>query len=72
MVSGQFLVGTGNPIACEIRDRMEMQVEISTEHASYFTSNLVAIRAEKRVAIIVKRPASFVSGSFTTSPNTGN
>jgi HK97 family phage major capsid protein len=68
MVPGTFLVGSGSTIACEIRDRMEMQVEISTEHASYFTSNLVAIRAEKRTCIVVKRPASYVSGSFSTSP----
>jgi HK97 family phage major capsid protein len=66
--AGTFLVGSGNPAAIEIRDRMSMQVEISTEHASYFTSNLVAIRAEKRLALLVKRAASFVYGSFTTSP----
>jgi len=63
-----FLVGSGNAAAAEIRDRMEMQVEISTEHSDYFTRNLVAIRAEKRVALITKRAASFVSGTFTTSP----
>ena len=28
---------------------MEMQVEISTEHSDYFTRNLVAVRAEKRL-----------------------
>jgi hypothetical protein len=45
-----------------------MTVEISTEHADYFVRNLVAVRAEKRLALVTKRPASFVSGSFTTSP----
>jgi HK97 family phage major capsid protein len=65
---GQFLVGSGNPVAAEIRDRMEMQVEISTENADYFVRNLVAIRAEKRLALVTKRPASFVSGTFSTSP----
>ena len=47
---------------------MEMQVEVSTEHQDFFTKNLVAVRAEKRLALVVKRPNSFVTGSFTTSP----
>ena len=47
---------------------MEMQVEISTEHSDYFTRNLVAVRAEKRLALITKRANSFVTGTFTTSP----
>jgi HK97 family phage major capsid protein len=65
---GTFLVGSGSPIAAEIRDRLEMQIDISTEHSTFFTQNLVAIRAEKRLALITRRPASFVTGSFTTSP----
>lgn len=68
IATGTFLVGSGNPIAAEIRDRMGMQVELATQHASFFTANLIAIRAEKRLALIVKRPASYISGSFTTSP----
>lgn len=68
VASGTFLVGSGSPIASEIRDRMEMQVEIATQHASFFTQNLIAIRAEKRLALIVKRLGSFVTGTFTTSP----
>src|SRR5579885_1694570 len=65
---GTFLVGSGNPAAAEIRDRMEMTVEISTQHMDFFTKNLIAIRAEKRLALIVKRPGSFITGSFSTSP----
>jgi HK97 family phage major capsid protein len=68
MASGTFLVGTGDSAAAEIRDRMDMQVEISTEHSDYFTRNLVAIRAEKRVALVVMRPQAFVTGTFVTSP----
>jgi HK97 family phage major capsid protein len=63
----QFLVGSGSPIAAEIRDRMEMQVEISTEHSTYFVQNMVAVRAEKRLVLLVKRPASFVTGSFAAA-----
>jgi hypothetical protein len=45
-----------------------LQVEVSTEHASFFVQNLVAILAEKRLALITRRPVSFVTGSFSTSP----
>lgn len=68
IAAGTFLVGSGNPAAAEIRDRAELQYEVSTEHADYFVKNLVACRAEKRTALVVKRPASFVTGTFTTSP----
>jgi hypothetical protein len=29
---------------------------------------MVAIRAEKRLALVVYRPASYIKGTFTTSP----
>jgi HK97 family phage major capsid protein len=70
MPVGQFLVGSGNPAAAEIRDRMGMQIEVSTEHSDFLVRNLVAIRSEKRLAMVVKRPNSFVSGTFLTSPVT--
>lgn len=69
ITSGTFLIGVSSPVASEIRDRMGMQVEISTEHSTYFTENKVAIRAEKRLALVVFRPNSFVTGTFTTSPS---
>jgi HK97 family phage major capsid protein len=68
MAPGTFLIGSGNPLATEIRDRLEMQIDISTEHMDFFIKNLLAVRAEKRLALITRRPASFVTGSFTTSP----
>ena len=68
MASGYFLVGSGDPAAVEIRDRMEMQVEVSTSHADYFTRNLCAVRGERRCALICRRPASFIYGAFSTSP----
>jgi HK97 family phage major capsid protein len=70
MPQGQFLVGSGNAVASEIRDRMLMQVEVSTEHSDFFVRNLVAIRAEKRLALVVKRGASYVSGTLNSSPVT--
>jgi HK97 family phage major capsid protein len=68
IASGTWLIGTGNPIAIEIRDRMELVTEISSEHASYFTSNLLAVRTEKRLALVVKRPTAFLTGTFSQSP----
>jgi HK97 family phage major capsid protein len=68
IASGSFLVGSGNSAAAEIRDRMETIVEISTSHSDFFVKNLVAIRCEKRLALVVKRAASFITGTFTTSP----
>jgi HK97 family phage major capsid protein len=68
VTDGTFLIGSGSPIAAQIRDRMGMTVEIATQHEDYFVRNMVAIRAEKRLALIVFRPASFITGTFTTSP----
>jgi HK97 family phage major capsid protein len=69
VTADNFLVGTGVAPAAEIRDRMDMTVEISTEHADYFAKNLVAIRAEKRMALVVKRTGAFVTGTFTAPEN---
>lgn len=68
MAQGTFLIGSGNPVATQIFDRLETQVEISTEHSTYFIQNLVAVRAEKRLCLVTRRPASFVTGTFSTSP----
>ncbi len=34
---GTFLVGSGSPVATEIMDRLETQIDISTEHSTFFT-----------------------------------
>lgn len=68
IASGTFLVGSGSPVGAEIRDRMGMEVEIATQHSDFFTKNLIAIRAEKRTALLTKRPNSFITGTFSTSP----
>jgi hypothetical protein len=47
---------------------MQLLIEVSTEHSDFFIRNLVAIRAEKRLALITRRPGAFVAGSFSTSP----
>jgi HK97 family phage major capsid protein len=65
MPQGDFLVGA-LALAAQIYDRMSPEVLISTEHADFFTKNLVAIRAEARLALTVKRPAALVYGSYST------
>ena len=64
IAQGTFLVGSGSPVAAEIRDPHGDASRDMTEHSDYFTRNLVAVRAEKRLALITKRANSFVTGTF--------
>jgi HK97 family phage major capsid protein len=68
MTSGYFLVGSGSPVASEIRERMGVEIVMSTEDGDNFTYNLVTIRAESRLAYCCYRPDAFVYGAFTQSP----
>ncbi|MBX9759446.1 MAG: phage major capsid protein [Beijerinckiaceae bacterium] len=64
MSSDKFLVGAFKRGA-QIFDRQDATVEVSTEHSDYFTKNLVAIRAEQRLALAVYRTGAFVKGDFS-------
>ena len=66
MDSSSFLAGSSE--AAELRIRQDITVEISTEHSDFFTKNLVAIRAEERVALPIFKPAAMIYGSLLTSP----
>lgn len=68
MTIGKFLVGNSTIEAAAVYERQATVVEISTEHAEYFTKNLVAIRAESRLALCTFRPNAFVYGNLTQSP----
>ena len=50
--------------AARLYDRMQATVEIATQHADFFTRNLVAILAEERLALTVNRPDLLVIGAF--------
>lgn len=65
LTKGQFLVGAFKSGA-QIFDRMSVEVLVSTEHADFFVRNLIAIRAEERLAFTVKRPNAFVAGTYPT------
>jgi HK97 family phage major capsid protein len=55
--SGTALVGTRS--AAQVFRRSGLTVEATNSHSTYFTSNLVAIRAEQRLGLAVYRPAAF-------------
>ncbi|OWJ76981.1 phage major capsid protein [Haematobacter genomosp. 1] len=63
MPAGNFLVGNFQ-VGATIYDRWAPIVEVSTQHADYFTRNLVAILAEERLAFAVKQPTAFTYGAF--------
>jgi HK97 family phage major capsid protein len=58
MTENTALVGAFRPYA-EVLRRSGIQITLSTEHASYFVENKVAILAESRLALAVYRPAAF-------------
>lgn len=63
MPAGTFLVGAF-AMAAAIFDRMQSRIDVSTEHSDFFVKNMVAVRAEERLALAIYRPASFVYGTF--------
>lgn len=63
MPQGEFLVGAF-ALGAQVFDRMETEVLLSTEDRDNFVRNMVTVRAEKRLALAVKRPQAFVAGAF--------
>lgn len=63
MPAGHFMVGAFR-IAAQIFDRMQTEVLLSTENADDFEKNLITVRAENRLAMVVKRPTAMVYGAF--------
>ena len=61
---GNFLVGDAT--GAVLYDRQQSTVEISREHADFFTKNMVAILAEERLALAVLDHAAFCYGAFPT------
>lgn len=60
ITEGTGLVGAFRPDA-QIFRKGGVELAVSDSHASYFISNLLAVRAEERIALAVYRPASFAS-----------
>jgi HK97 family phage major capsid protein len=59
MASGDGWVGSWR-LGSTLFDRQQTTIEVGNQHSDYFTRNLVAIRAEKRVAVAWHRPNLFV------------
>jgi hypothetical protein len=47
---------------------MEGNIRVSEQHSDFFVRNAIAILAEERLALAVKRPESFVEVSLDSAP----
>lgn len=65
MPQGKFIVGSLGTSA-QIFDRLDAEVVVSSEDRDNFIKNTLTVRAEKRLALAVKRPAGIIYGSFRT------
>lgn len=64
MTVDKFMVGNFQA-AATLYDRWQARVEVSTEHDDYFVRNMVAILAEERIGLAVKRTGgAMVYGDF--------
>ena len=62
--TNEFLVGNF-ALGAQGWDRQQATVGIAEQHEDFFTKNMVAILAEKRIGLTVYRPAAFVKGLLT-------
>jgi HK97 family phage major capsid protein len=58
ITEGTALIGSFG-IGATLYDRMEGSIRISENHSDFFVRNAIAILAEERIALAVKRPESF-------------
>jgi len=47
---------------------MEGNIRVSEQHSDFFVRNAVAVLAEERIALAVKRPESFVEVTLNSAP----
>lgn len=58
-----FLTGAFK-LAAQIFDRMETEVRISDQDRDNFIKNMLTVRAEKRLALVTRRPGAMVKGTL--------
>jgi hypothetical protein len=64
IAQGTALVGAFG-LGAQLYDRMQANIRVAEQHGDLFVRNAVAILAEQRLALAVKRPESFVEVTFT-------
>lgn len=67
IAEGFALVGSFG-IGATLYDRMEGSIRVAEQHSDFFIRNAVAVLAEQRIALAVKRPESFVEVEFDAAP----
>jgi HK97 family phage major capsid protein len=63
IAQGTFLVGSFD-LAAQIFDRMSVEILLSTEAGTNFTTNQITIRGESRLALAVKQPLALITGNM--------
>lgn len=63
LTSGQCVVGNFQ-LGAEIRDRQMAAVEMSLEDSTNFQKNMITIRAEERIALVVYRTEAFIKATI--------
>ena len=63
MTQGSLLVGRFD-LAAQIFDRMEIEILLSTEAGTNFTTNQITIRGEERLALAAKQTLALITGSM--------
>lgn len=63
---GNFLTGAFK-VAATIYDRMDTEVLISSEDRDNFVKNMLTVRAEKRLALAIKRAQALIYGQFAAA-----
>jgi hypothetical protein len=62
-LTGSFAMGS------TLWDREDVVIEVTNSHSDYFTKNLLAIRAEERVAHTIYRPDAYVEITLDSAPS---
>ena len=63
MADGNFLVGAFG-MAARLYDLEQANIESTDSHEDFFRRNMIAIRAEERLILVVTRPQALVYGAF--------